>query len=316
MYPVAVGTTFVVQQQVTGSGQFTGAEYGRARLTLSNLTSDPNADVRVASKLLGSLSNAITIQFIDRGAGNAQTVTYLEQVGSAIRIYLRRDSSGSPLATAAEVARVINDYARYNTVPISAVAGGTGLGLCTAVAPTALSGGKNFWGYVSGRLWSSVATYAEGDDVMHLGVLYRSLQASNTNHTPAASPSWWSPYERPDGATFRWRPANTNLGFFHFEQLRTVILRQFQAKFTVPAGTHSVRLERVPLNEAFEPIEAEAIPEFVYPSLTTTSTTTSGPDITMGDIALRIPPRWALRVITDVAMPGLVMMDVQREAFV
>lgn len=314
MYPAAVGTSFIVQQEVSGSGQFTGAEYGRARVTLPN--GDSNAVVRVASRLFGNLANALLVELVDRGSGNTVSSTTVEQVGTAVRVYLRRGASGSPLASAAEVAGVINDYARYTSVPISAVPGGTGLGLCTAVAPVALAGGKNHWGYVSGRVWASGTTYAEGDDVLDRGVLYRSLQASNTNHAPSSSPSWWMAYERPDAVTFRWKPANTNLGLFHFEQDRTLVLQQFEARFTVPGGTHSVRLERVPLNAAFEPIDAEAVPVFVYPALTTTSTLTSGPDITLSDVSIKLPPRWAFRVVTDVAMPGVVRMDVRREAFI
>lgn len=314
MYPAAVGTSFVVQQEVSGSGQFNGAEYGRARATLPN--GDSNAVVRVAARLFGTLANALLVELVDRGSGNTVAATTVEQVGTAIRVYLRRGASGSPLASAAEVAAAINDYARYTSVPVTAVAGGTGLGLCTAVAPTQLTGGRNSWGFVSGRVWSSTATYAEGDDVMDQGVLYRSLQNSNTNHSPGASPSWWQAYERADAATFRWKPANTNLGLFHFEHDRTLVLQQFEAKFTVPVGTHSVRLERVPLNQAFEPIDAEAIPDFVYPSLTTSSTPTSGPDITLADVSIKLPPRWAFRVITDVAMAGVVRMDVRREAFI
>jgi hypothetical protein len=313
MYPAALGTSFVVQQEVSGSGQFTGAEYGRARLTVPNV--DTNAVVRVAARLFGSLANALLVEFIDRGAGNTVSATFVEQVGTSIRVYLRRGASGVPLATAAEVAAVINDYARYTSIPISAVAGGTGLGFCTAVAPALLTGGRNYWGHVSGRVWGSGTTYAEGEDVADLGVLYRSLQASNTNHAPASSPSWWQAFERPDGATFRWRPTNTNLGLFHFEQDRTLILQQFEAKFTVPGGTHSVRLERVPLNAAFEPIDAEAIPDFVYSSLTTASSATSGPDITLADVSIKLPPRWAFRVVTSAAMPGFVRMDVRREPF-
>lgn len=45
MYPVPLGINFVVSQQASGTGGFTGADYGRAKLTLSN--ADPNAVVRV-----------------------------------------------------------------------------------------------------------------------------------------------------------------------------------------------------------------------------------------------------------------------------
>lgn len=314
MYPAALGVSFVVQQQVTGSGQFNGSDYGRARVTLPN--DDINAVIRIAAKLYGSLANGLLVELVDRGVGNTVPATVVEQVGSYIRVTLRRASTGAPIATSAEVASVINDYARYTSVPIQAVAGGTGLGMCTAVSATSLAGGRNSWGFVSGRVWSSGTTYAEGDDVMYLGGLYRSLQGSNTNHSPDTSPSWWEVFERADGATFRWKPANTNLGLFHFEQDRTLILQQFEAKFTVPSGTHWVRLERVPLNAAFEPITAEAIPVFVYSSLETTSSGIAGPDITLADVSIKLPPRWAFRVLTDVAMPGIVRLDVRRENFI
>lgn len=314
MYPTAVGISYVVQQEVSGSGQFTGAEYGRARATLPN--DDANAVVRVAAKLLGTLANGLNVELVDQGVGNVVSGTYVEQTGALIRVYLRRGSTGSPLAPAVEVASVINDYARWTSVPITAVAGGTGLGLCTAVSATALTGGKNHWGSVSGRTWASGSTYAEGDDVMHKGAFYRSLQGTNTNHAPDTSSSWWAAFERPDPTHFRWKPTNTNLGLFHFEQDRTVILQQFEARFEVPAGTHSVRLERVPLNAAFEPIDSEAIPDFIYSTLTVAETMSTGPNVTLSDVVIKLPPRWAFRVVTDVAMPGVVRMDIRREAFI
>lgn len=142
MYPVPLGVNFLVSHKVSGTGQFTGADYGRARATVTNV--DTNAVVRVASKLYGTPSNALTVEFVDRGAGNAVSSTYVEQIGSAIRVILRRGSSGAPLATSAEVAAAINGFVATPggpAGPIGAVANGTGLGVVSAAAPVSLAGG-------------------------------------------------------------------------------------------------------------------------------------------------------------------------------
>lgn len=46
----------------------------------------------------------------------------------------------------------------------------------------------------SDKPWSSGTTYAYGDTALYQGILWRSLQNSNTNHTPSSSLSvlWWS----------------------------------------------------------------------------------------------------------------------------
>ena len=137
MYPTDNGTCFVVQQTCT-SAQFTGAEYGRARLTISN--ADPNAVVRVAAKLFGSIGNAITVQFVDAGAGAVVSATTVQLVGSAVQVHLKRGISGSPTATATEVAAAINNAVG---LPIRAIAGGTGAGTPAAAAATNLSTGAN-----------------------------------------------------------------------------------------------------------------------------------------------------------------------------
>ena len=142
MYPVPLGVNFLVSHKVSGTGQFTGADYGRAKATLTNV--DANARVRVASKLYGTPSNALTVELVDRGAGNIVATTYVEQVGSAIRVVLRRGSGGAPLATSAEVAAAINGYVASPggpAGPIGAVAGGDGTGVVSALSPVALAGG-------------------------------------------------------------------------------------------------------------------------------------------------------------------------------
>lgn len=257
MYPTPLGVSFVVQQRVSGTGQFTGAEYGRARATLTD--ADPNAVVRTAAKLYGTLANSLTVELVDRGVGNVITATRVEQVGANIRVILRRGSTGDPLATSAEVAAALNAYDAYTSTPLGAVAGGDGSGLVSGASAVALTGGVN---------------------PASLGPL-----------------------------GFSWVvPEDDDAGFFHFEQERPTLVRQLEFKFTISSGTHWVKVERGPLNEAFEFVEADAVPVVDYTSLTT-----AAPDLTIADAPLLLPPRWGLRVTTDAALPGLVRMDVRRD---
>lgn len=48
----------------------------------------------------------------------------------------------------------------------------------------------------SGGAWSSGTTYASGQTVTDVGIVYLSLQNANLNNTPASSPLWWSPTPR------------------------------------------------------------------------------------------------------------------------
>lgn len=141
MYPVPLGSNFMVSQKASGSGAFTGADHGRARATVAN--ADPNAVVRVAARRYGALANALTVEFVDQGAGNAVAATRVEQVGTALRVLLRRGASGSPLATAAEVAAALNAHAPLDGNPVGAVAGGTGGGVVASASPQALAGGAD-----------------------------------------------------------------------------------------------------------------------------------------------------------------------------
>lgn len=137
MYPSDNGTCFVVQQ-TCASAQFTGAEYGRARLTVTN--ADPNAVVYFAAKLFGSIGNNITVRFVDAGAGTVVGTASVEISGSAITVHLKRGSSGSPTSTAAQIAALINDTVG---LPVRAKAGGTGAGTPAAAAVANLTGGAN-----------------------------------------------------------------------------------------------------------------------------------------------------------------------------
>jgi len=259
MYPVPIGVNFLVSQKTSGTGQFTGADYGRARVTLTN--ADPNAHVRVASKLYGAPSNAITVELVDQGAGNAVATTRVEQAGAAIRVILRRASGGAPLATSAEVASAINGFVASPggpAGPIGAVAGGDGTGVVSAIAPTALTGGVD----------PSVSGYH----------------------------------------AFRWAAGDTAFGLFHVEQESAVLVRQMDAKFTVPSGTRTLTVSRAPLNDAFEPDLTEAVPLLEYTNLTSAT-----PNLAASDMNWLLPPRWALVVTTSVALAGIVRFDFRRD---
>lgn len=56
--------------------------------------------------------------------------------------------------------------------------------------------------------WLVGTTYAQGDEVIHNHRVWKSTQAGNTGHTPAASSTWWSD----QGATNRWRAFDQVLG--------------------------------------------------------------------------------------------------------
>lgn len=304
MYPSSVGTSFVIQQMTSGSGQFTGADFGRARVNMTH--GDADSAVRVAARLYGPLGNNYSVEFIDRGSGVVVTATTVELSGTAVRVTLRRGSGGAPLAPGIEVAAAIN---AVENSPVKAVAGGTGLGLVTALPPTSLAGGVAAWGTPTGTAWSSAATYALHADVVFQGVLYRSIQATNLNHTPDTSTSWWVPMGVADPGTYVWKPTNTPLGLFHPEQEDTVVLRQLEARFTIGAGTHSLALMRAPMNAAFEPVTAEAVGVFRYETLSPTEQ-----DIAISDVRIMLPRGWCFYVLTDVALAGLVRMDLRREA--
>lgn len=135
MYPLALGDAFFVQQLVSGTGTFTGADRGRARRVL-NFTG--GGQVRVASRMYGTPSNSYTIEVVDPVI--ATPITTVTQVGVAIRIGLRR-SIGAILATPEEVAAAINSVSDP-AFPLRATASIT-TGVANAVASGSLSGGLN-----------------------------------------------------------------------------------------------------------------------------------------------------------------------------
>lgn len=307
MYPSAVGTSFIVQQQTSGTGRFLAAEYGRARVTIPN--GDANAVVRIAAKLYGALGNSLTVEFVDRGSGIAVPATTISQTGPALRVVLRRLSGGAPLATANEVAAAINSFGAFTGTPVAAIAGGDGTGVCSGYIPQSLTGGKNPIGYPSTAVWAIGTTYLVDVDVLHNGGIYRSLQGSNVGHDPGTSPTWWRFMPAQDGAFFRWDKLNATFGQFDFEQDATLVLRQFEAVFTVPSGTHRVDLIRCPMNTAYEPIASEGVGVFRYDTLTPTT-----PDIAVSDVRILLPRGWCFLVVTDIALAGTVRLDMRREA--
>lgn len=127
----------MVQQSVTGAGQFTGVDYGRAlgRFPVS-AASGTNSVVRVAARLYGTDANAYTVSFVDPGVDTANTVA--TQLGSAITVTLRRQS-GAIVATAQNVAEAIN-RAR---LPISASYEGNGNGVVATQGATHINNISN-----------------------------------------------------------------------------------------------------------------------------------------------------------------------------
>lgn len=154
MYPSDVGQKFLIQYTVSGTGGLTGVEYGRARRTVDPLLGS-NSIVSFAAKLYGSAANALTIEYVDAGAGVVVSATTVTQTGSAIRVLLRR-SAIAVLATAAEVAAAVNAFTAYNApaFAIMALAQGTGLGLVAAIGPLAFTGGVDPAQQGSQYLWT------------------------------------------------------------------------------------------------------------------------------------------------------------------
>jgi hypothetical protein len=259
MYSPSQGYPFTVQQSVSGTGAFTGVDYGRARGQISH--ADPNAVVLVSAKHYGTTPNSYTVAFIDAGAGVTVPGTTVQQIGPAIRVTLRRSANAGVLATAAEVANAIN---AANT-GIAAHYGGTGNGVVSAVPPT------------------PITSEALGADPVVVG---------------------------PNRDMFNYYvPVNQNAGLFYFENEVPLVLREFQAKFIIGGGTHSVQVLKVPLNPRLQPINSEAIPIFNWSLLSSTQ-----PDIAFADGSIVVHPRQAIQVITSSQLPGIVRLTVQRSA--
>lgn len=143
MYPSPIGNKFLVQYAVSGTGGFTGAEYGRARLTLNGSPSPGDTTIYIAAKLYGTEANGLTVQLVDTGV--VQPVTTVSQTGAAIRVFLRRNSANIQ-ATAPEVAAAINNFTAYTSAAYAIRARAhnpSATALLSAVAATNLAGGAN-----------------------------------------------------------------------------------------------------------------------------------------------------------------------------
>lgn len=157
MYPLNLGDEFEIQQRIVG-GTFTGADYGRASVTLSAFAGG-TSQLRVKSRRYGVSSNVYSIQLVDQGSGVTVSLTTVQLVGSAIKVTLRRDSVTGILATPQEVADAINAVTDYE-FPVRAEIVGSGSPLASAVSATLLTGGLD--PSVSGNnkvfLWDSGST--------------------------------------------------------------------------------------------------------------------------------------------------------------
>jgi hypothetical protein len=135
MYPIDEGSVFLVEHNCQGTGVFNGTDFGRAKLTLGAGASS----VRMCAFKYGTDANSLSVEFVNVGAGVTQPTTKVEFSSSIMSILLRRNA-GAILATADEVAGVINQYFREKNGPITATSGGTGV---VVPALGALSGGIN-----------------------------------------------------------------------------------------------------------------------------------------------------------------------------
>lgn len=116
------------------------------------------------------------------------------------------------------------------------------------------------------------------------------------------------PYQ---GSFFRWDYASgASAGLFYFDHQSPLVLRGFQMKFTIPSGTKTVVLDKVPLDEILSPVTAEAIKITGCDSLTNTNDMFSLSD--MRDV---LPIGFAYRVtLVGGGIPGMVRMVLRKDA--
>jgi len=124
MYPLTLGTSFIVQQQLSGSAVFTGVDYGRSALTVGS----GNAALTVRAKKYGAFG-PYTLQVIT-GTGVPATTVTVTGFAIVVRPVLN--------ATSAQVAATIN---ATPLCPVLAKAGGDGTGVLLTAASTSLTGG-------------------------------------------------------------------------------------------------------------------------------------------------------------------------------
>lgn len=139
MFPIQEGSTFLVQQTVSGTGVFSGTPFGRASLALFG--SDASTKhLWFRAKRVGLWGNAYSVHLIDQGGTTAALQVRL--AGTVLEVRMER-AAGANVSTARQVADAVNAYAAAGSAPIVAdydrtTAGNTAV---TPVAMTALAGG-------------------------------------------------------------------------------------------------------------------------------------------------------------------------------
>jgi hypothetical protein len=136
MYPLNLGASFVVQQQLSGGAVFTGVEFGRSALTIGA----GNAALTVRTKKYGAFG-PYTLQVIT-GTGVTATTVTVTGFDIVVRPVLA--------ATSAQVAATINATA---LCPILAKAGGDGTGTLLVAAAAPLTGGLDPSGSADQYKW-------------------------------------------------------------------------------------------------------------------------------------------------------------------
>lgn len=192
-----------------------------------------------------------------------------------------------------------------------------GAGVAVA-GTTATQSGNNV--IVSLRRTTSAITATAVEVAQAINAIHCGLAARHTGTglgvvaaypTTALMSGGYEPVLRGQPATqFLWTPAaNVSAGLFFFEQEETITIRQFEAKFTISSGTHSVTVSRENLDERLQPIAAESIPVFAWDHLTSTN-----PDIAFSDVGIIVHQNQALKVVTPSTLAGTVRFDVRKGA--
>jgi len=104
MYPSNSGSTFLVQQVISGTGTFSKTEFGRASLVVPG-PSSPDTELTFRAKKYGTLSNGYTVELFD--AGGTTVPLLLTLTGNAIKVQLQR-VAGAIVTVAPDVANLIN----------------------------------------------------------------------------------------------------------------------------------------------------------------------------------------------------------------
>lgn len=99
---------------------------------------------------------------------------------------------------------------------------------------------------------------------------------------------------------------NANGGVFYFEQTEPLIIRQVEAKFTIPSGSGTVTFKIANLTPGLEIISAESI------SVTSAAVSNTVTEASFGDVGYILLPLQAF--IVDAAYPGTARVYGRRES--